>query len=140
MAGRFLVIITLASALASVSALASASVMYSQSMGPLHRGPFTPLRPVSVNTSTGRKHGMYTACVPVVHGPFTRPWPWRTSPRPCTDRIHRRASAMYTVVMYTGVFTARVHGCSRPYTPDPLHGHTYPNTAVYRAHGRLYGL
>jgi len=56
-----------------------------------------------------------------VHGPFM------TQTQPCT--------------LYPGVFTAHVHGCSRPYTPDPVHGHTYPNTdmytAVYCAHGRL---
>ena len=45
--------------------------------------------------------------------------------------------------MYTGVFTARVHGCSRRVRTRYTAVH-YPNTATctaaYRAHGRLYRL
>jgi len=100
---------------------------------------------------------VYVPCI----WPCTRPF------TACTDRVHRRARAVYMVrprpytgtptrscTLYTAVFTARVHGRLRPCT-DCVHGRaraTYmvrsspyhcrvrgPYTAVYPEHGRVYG-
>ena len=55
------------------------------------------------------------------------------------QRIIAFLTEKYMAVMYTGVCTARVHGCSRRVRTRYTAVH-YPNTAAYRAHGRLYGL
>ena len=137
MAGLGLVIVTLTSALASVSALASASVVYSPSTSRLHQGPLTPLWPMSVNTGRGRKHGMYTAGVPVVHG--------RLHGRDHSVHNHGHVRTLYTAVqepctwsvhdpnmaVSRPVHSGHVHGrvyspCTRLFTActDPVHGHT----------------
>jgi len=59
---------------------------------------------------------------------------------PCIWSVYDQNTAVYPV---PGLFTARVHGCSRRVRTRYTAVHD-PNTAmymvVYRAHGRLYGL
>jgi len=70
------------------------------------------LRPV-YTAAHGRVQTVYTA----VHGPRT--WSVRHPITACTDRVHRRARAVYMVL------------------PRPCTGYTY--TVVYPVHGRVYG-
>jgi len=90
------------------------------------RCPWTPARAVN------------TVCTwPVVYGPFTRPWPRRTWPRQCMDRIHRRARTVYMVRPWpehsrvtAGTWWSCTLACLRPvYTA--VHG-------VYRPGRRPY--
>jgi len=94
---------------------------------------------VSVNTHTGRKHGVDTACVPAVHGKFTcvhgknKPCTWAVNngrvQRPCC-RVQRTCLwPVYTAVHdpNTAMYTAVYGPCTRAV-----------KTAVYAVHGRVH--